>query len=912
MLQRLNTRKPTNLILMSCVSLFALQAGAFAQETEFNIPAQPLGAALNEFGLQSETDVLFSVEEVDDKKSRAVIGAYESDEALDLLLNGSSIDYRTNDLGTVLVGTVAMRGASLDEETTQQPFRVAQVSQEGDIRGVDRREREDAESRQDVIVVTGTNLRGIAPESSPVRSFSREDVLDTGVSTVQEFIQTRPQNFSGGSNQGISFQIPGDANTAFNNTEGSSVNLRGLGSGSTLVLLNGRRLAPTSGIGDFVDISLIPVSALERVEILTDGASSIYGADAVAGVTNFLLRDDFDGVELSARYGSDDGGDITEQRYSALFGSAWSGGNILAIGEFFTQDSLSADERDFSSGATLPNDILPEQERYSLLLTGNQEITPTMRFSGDVLFSSREPVRNTNSIDGSLISRSSSTTENLNIAGELDWEAGADWFINLSGNYSQTKNDVSSLQEDLLFMETTNFESEITSDLFSIDLRADGPLFAVPTGEVRVAVGAHYREESFENFDVRLDVLEREADRDVWALYGEALVPIISPEMSIPLVNRFEINVSGRYSDFSDFGDTFNPKVGALWSPVENLRLRATYSESFKPPILGRVGAADRGISVFPTSFLDAALGIMAPPELADVGHIILQGTAQNLDAETSEAFTVGFDYDWTDATNSFTIGASYFSIDFEGRLNTTPIPNNLSFFEAPYIFFDSPDLFPTGSVFLFPTLAEIQAVLDSLAPDSIFAPFGDNPLDASIINLTQEVRNNARTEVSGLDFEVIYQRNLGTGNLTLGVDGTYIDTFGRQAAETAPAVSTLNTLFNPVDLNLRGQVGYSNDAVAANLFVNFVPSYRVSDVPGADEIDSFTTVDVTVRWNLGETFDNAPAVNDAQLALSVRNVFDEDPPATEGAPGAGIFGFDATNASPIGRFMSIEITKRF
>ena len=73
------------------------------------------------------------------------------------------------------------------------------------------------------------------------------------------------------------------------------MNLRGPGLSSTLVLLNGHRVVPSSGIGDFVDISLIPASAIERVEVLTAGASSIYGADAVAGVVNFVLHDDFDG-----------------------------------------------------------------------------------------------------------------------------------------------------------------------------------------------------------------------------------------------------------------------------------------------------------------------------------------------------------------------------------------------------------------------------------------------------------------------------------------------------------------------------------------------------------------------------------------------------------------------------------------
>lgn len=902
--------KTKKFTLTGAVSLLALSlvaGGAAAEDIRFDIEAQPLAKALLAFNEQSGRTVAAPRELVANKNAPAVRGEMEPEAALQMLLSGAGL--KVTELPT---GAYTVTLASADDmESGPRPFRAAQIAQEDAVREIGGPNNGD-EQEYDTIVVTGTNIRGLAAESSPVRSFSREDILDTGAATAQEFIQTRPQNFDGGSNPGISFQIPGDANTAFNNTEGASVNLRGLGSGSTLVLLNGRRLAPTSGIGDFVDISLIPVSALERIEILTDGASSIYGADAVAGVTNFIIRDDFEGAELSARYGTDDDGDLTEKRFSGVLGTTWDSGNILGVAEFFTQDNLSADERSFSSGATMPNDILPEQERYSFLVTGNQQLAPDLKFSGDVLFSRREPVRNNNSIDGSLISRMTSETENLNVAAALDWGVSAEWFVNLSGNFSRTENDVFSRQEDLFFDEITDFESRISSDLLSADLRADGPLFALPAGNVLVAVGAHYREESFENFDIRLDFLEREADRDVFAFYGEAQIPVVSPEMAVPLVNRFEINVSGRYSDFSDFGDTFNPKVGALWSPFENLRLRATYSESFKPPVLGRVGAADRGVSVFPTSFLDAALGLEAPAALADVGHIILQGTAENLDPETSEAFTVGFDYDWSDDDNTFTVSASYFSIDFRDRLNTTPIPNNVSFFAAPYVFLEAPELFPEGSVILFPSQAEIQTLLDSLAPDSVLAPFGDDLLDASIINLTQEVRNIARTKVAGVDFEAVYRRDLGNGDLTLGLDGTYIGKFDRQAAVTAPSVSTLNTLFNPVDLNLRGQVGYATNALAANLFINHAPSYRENDEPGAGEIDAFTTVDATLRWRVGETFARASVLDRTTLTFSVRNLFDRDPPETVGAPGSGILGFDATNASPIGRFMAVELTKGF
>ena len=355
-----NTKKLT---LTGAVSLFTLSlaaGSAAAEDVRFDIEAQPLAKALLAFNEQSGRTVAAPRELVANKNAPAVRGEMEPEAALQMLLSGAGLKVTELPTGAY---TVTLAYAD-DMESGSRPFRTAQIAEEDAVREIGEPNDGD-EQEYDTIIVTGTNIRGLAPESSPVRSFSREDILDTGAATAQEFIQTRPQNFDGGSNPGISFQIPGDANTAFNNTEGASVNLRGLGAGSTLVLLNGRRLAPTSGIGDFVDISLIPVSALERIEILTDGASSIYGADAVAGVTNFIIRDDFEGAELSARYGTDDDGDLTEKRFSGVLGTTWDSGNILGVAEFFTQDNLSADERSFSSGATMPNDILPEQERYS-------------------------------------------------------------------------------------------------------------------------------------------------------------------------------------------------------------------------------------------------------------------------------------------------------------------------------------------------------------------------------------------------------------------------------------------------------------------------------------------------------------------------------------------------------------------
>src|SRR5690606_31931103 len=127
----------------------------------------------------------------------------------------------------------------------------------------------------------------------------RQDIERSGYATTQDLVRSLPQNLST-----VSDTTFGAANGGIDTGYGGSgVNLRGLGSESTLVLVNGRRLA-AAGRGDFVDVSLIPLSAVERVEILTDGASAIYGSDAVGGVVNLILRKNFEGAETRLRYGA--------------------------------------------------------------------------------------------------------------------------------------------------------------------------------------------------------------------------------------------------------------------------------------------------------------------------------------------------------------------------------------------------------------------------------------------------------------------------------------------------------------------------------------------------------------------------------------------------------------------------------
>ena len=168
----------------------------------------------------------------------------------------------------------------------------------------------------DRITVTGSNIPRVTTETaSPVQVITRQEIDRTGKATIAEYLQTLTSDGAG--------SIPKSFGTGFAGG-GSAISLRGLGAASTLVLLNGRRMAPY-GLADdgqkvFTDLSVIPMDAVERVEVLKDGASAIYGSDAIAGVVNIILRSDFTGAIAKASYGMSGDSDGNARRGSLTAG----------------------------------------------------------------------------------------------------------------------------------------------------------------------------------------------------------------------------------------------------------------------------------------------------------------------------------------------------------------------------------------------------------------------------------------------------------------------------------------------------------------------------------------------------------------------------------------------------------------
>jgi iron complex outermembrane receptor protein len=196
---------------------------------------------------------------------------------------------------------------------------------------------------RDVIVITGSLISGTPEDAAlPVDVITSDDLVEQGGPSLLELVKSLPSVGAviGESNQ-FSTSAQGVVGT-------SSVNLRGLGSQRTLVLLNGRRVSPTAETGAYgVDTNLLPLAAVGRVEILKDGAAATYGSDAIGGVVNFITRDDPDGFEAAADYKFIDGSDGD---YSASLNWGWMGeqSNIFVSLAYQHRSELSTRERDWT------------------------------------------------------------------------------------------------------------------------------------------------------------------------------------------------------------------------------------------------------------------------------------------------------------------------------------------------------------------------------------------------------------------------------------------------------------------------------------------------------------------------------------------------------------------------------------
>ncbi len=859
---------------------------------EFAIPAQPLSTALIDLSKQANIQILTAGSAVDGVRAPAVNGRLTLEAALERLLKDSEFEYRFVDRSTLVLSpkkpqsaATMMRTAQLVEGSEAAASAVAQPGASESASGADA----NAERRVmlEEVIVTGSHIRGAQNLSSPVITFDREDIEASGYATMQQLIQGLPQNLNNIADSTVSY-VNGGPGWEFG---GSAVNLRGLGSDSTLVLLNGRRLA-AAGTGNFVDISLIPLSAIDRVEILTDGASAIYGSDAVGGVVNLILRKDFEGAETRVRYGTVTEGSHSEWQFGQTLGHAWESGRSLIAAEYVRRTDLDHSDRDFIelSGGLTKLKLIPGQERASLFGTFSQQVSDAMELAGEVFYGQRE---------SALGWGGGTPLEIIGSGQQLGGSLGvtlslpAGWEGRASGMIDQSESEEERFESGTSLI---RYQSEYR--LLSADIAADGRMGLLPGGDVRLALGAQFRNERLVD---ETSGLADKLQRDVAALYAELNAPWVTHVNARPGVQRLEVTLAGRLEDYSDFGSTFNPKLGVAWAPWDSLNVRSTWGTSFKAPLFTQMSPAGTAVVVYERAYADEQ-------GLATV--IQLSGSRRGLGAEESTNRTFGFDWKPTVA-RGLELSATYFDIDYRDRVSE-PFPSGYEtqsrvLQDASYAFLVTRQ----------PTLQNVVALLERpgtmcVRADWTFCESMPQSADIGAI-VDGRVRNLAAVRMSGMDFDVSYQWGTKLGQWAVQLAGTKILKNREQVIASAPPVDRINDVYQPVDLRLNSSLSFTRGSLSTSATVSYVDDYRdtrTSGFVGAQQrstVPSWTTVDMTLRYDLSKLLSNV--LSQGAITLSATNVLDRDPPFVSHLWGIN---YDGVNASALGRFVSAQITAQW
>jgi iron complex outermembrane recepter protein len=516
---------------------------SIAEPRDFQLAPGPAQETLNEFGRQADVQLLFDFTQAKGLRTNGVTGRLEPMEALRRLLRGVPLEwYWANDR------TLAI---------TRDPSGVSHPPPEHQA-------SPDSTPREQVIVVAANERDLRPPVGQLTLRLTRTDIEQSGYTTTQDFLHTLPQVFGGGPTEDT--QLGREA--ASNLSKGSGVNLRGLDAGATLILIDGRRIASSGTLGAFSDVANIPLSAIDHIDVVPDGSSAEYGGDAIGGVVNIVLRDGFLGAETQATTGS-----LPDRLVSQLLGRRWDRGQGMLGFEYADQSALPARDRlqandpgpgGDAPGADAPVAVaLPSQRHWSLFGSTQGRLGPGVDLFGDALISHREEA-------------SPATTDRVTLGtltSGLEVAAPRGWKVNAAVTYSwESERD----PDSLLALDSRDV---------MLDLVANGALMRVPGGAVRWTVGAGFRDERFATSALAGGGSAR-LRRYVGSEFSELTLPLVGPANSRSGLQQLELSLAGRYDTYSDVGGAPIPKMGLAWMPLTSLVVRASLSESFKPPNL--------------------------------------------------------------------------------------------------------------------------------------------------------------------------------------------------------------------------------------------------------------------------------------------------------------------------------------
>jgi iron complex outermembrane receptor protein len=719
-------------------------------------------------------------------------------------------------------------------------------------------------------------------------------------------------------------------------------------------------------------------------------------------VVNLLLRRDFEGIEGSVRGSFAD--DYSERQASVIGGFGWSSGNLMAAYEFSSHGNLNGLDRDFfrgdltsrggrdfrvvqcnpgnivvggvshaipaggvspaSASSLVPNttnrcdnaqfqDLLPEQERHSLVSTLDHEFNDRVKLFADGFWTRREFVNQVGNQAAALTVRNvnpfyvvppgstaTSVTVNYSFGDQLPsndtrgfseayqgtlgavFNVFGEW--NLEGSYTYGRDTERSTSEFGInntalaaalartdpstalnpFSAAPNTAAALqglANQLFiapgntrfeGYELKLDGPVATLPGGEIRAAIGYEGQLLSSQSglitgtWAAPVRAINPRVRRRVSSAYAELQVPLFSVENARPGLHELVVDLAVRSDEYSDLteGSTVNPKFGIDWAPIDQLKFRGTYGESFRAPTFAQIYG--NSSSLFVQNYSDPTRGG------AITQGVTLSGGNLELEPETASTYTFGVDFAPTDAVR---LNLMYFHIEYEKQitsyLSDLTILNRESEFAGTGIIVRNPD--PAFIAALVAT-KPIRGVLP-------------NPVTLYVDGRTN---NLGTTIASGIDLSGSYEFDAGNaGKFVVGLNSTYFDTYEVAITPSANQVDQLNKIFNPLRFKARGSLTWSRGGLLGAVFVNHLDSYENNLVSPVQDVDARTTLDLNFSYSFqGEGFTKG-----MKIGVDAVNLFDAEPSfvnIAQSPNGGG--GFDPTLSNPIGRIVGVTIGKKW
>ena len=865
--------------LSMLVSALILDMGTRCYSDALNrrvdIPAGDLSQSLAQLSRQLGIQILFDADRLKGMKSGAVAGPLSPKQAIDRLLIGTSLQVEEEGSDSFLI---IPEPAQVSKPTPPAPERTKTTT------NVELEE----------VTVTGTHIRGETPVGASLSTYDRDDFNRLGVATVDNLGRYMLENFSGAdslstlnTNGNVGSLQQGAATNTFG---GASFDLLGLGTGATLTLLDGHRIAPGGLDGSMVDVSLIPLSAIDHIEVLTDGAAAQYGTDAIAGVVNIVTRRPLEGADTSIRYGQSTEKGAGQLLGSQTFGHAWSSGNVFLDYEYKDEQGLDASERSWIGPENGPYSLLPENHRHSFFASGTQSLEAT-QFSFSGLYSTRGFQLNGLQLSTSgLVPNSEVGGGHANLAWaavSVDRDLPAAWHVSSAATYSGM-NQWRSGEDFPNGLGGNHFNSALLADsaLEGIDLSASGRVLRLPAGALRVAFGGGFRSETFVGSVPSIEPLPiASGNRTDLNAYAEATLPIFGDDFSFPGMHRFETSFAYRVDSYNHFGAPANSKWGWDWEIDRRLTFRGSLGTSFKAPLLSQIEAPT-------TSFTSLLPGGTAGDKPIDA--LVINGGSQYLIPETSRTFTSGFDWApirWP----RFRTSVTYFSVTYTNRIQSQTTLPQLASLASPSL-----GLNQVLPLFQAPGFQQDGAGLGPSGVTEII----DNRLANAGRTLEQGIR---------MDAQYLYDDD-ALGQWRFSISGNYLLLDDTTLQNYFPQIANFtNTIAEPAKFRLRGAIIWQYHDLTTDVMLNHTSAYENTLFSPAQGVSSWTTADLNLQLNIPNYM--SPLWRDLSVVLNVQNLADRRPPylsipAGDIAIGRSPVPFDGTNASALGRYVSFEVRK--